>query len=279
MNLGSRKVGWNQEPSKALPPPPNCSRAVFIRSRVFIILINFLASDLANNHLHGNVSFDNRIHLDLDGPETYIGRKALLLRAPDLISWAATFVCTVIVQHSILAIVTVGLGLFEPADWPPIFGSFGDAYSIRRFWGRSWHQMLRFILSGIGKHVAKNGFKFKRGTSRFYYTQVYITFFLSGLMHAGGDYMLYGYLPLFSLQFFLLQAVGISFENFIIWMTGCISSKLHARVNKTIGYVWVIVWFSWTGPMWIDPMSIAGMQNRPEGVVFRRIFEFWNARS
>jgi hypothetical protein len=135
MNLGWRKVGWNQEPSEALPPPPNCSRAAFTRSRVFIILINFLASELAITHQRGNVSFDNRIHLDSDGPETYIGRKALLLRAPDLISWAAALVCTVIVIHSILAIITVWLGLFEPADWPPYFGSFGDAYSIRRFWG------------------------------------------------------------------------------------------------------------------------------------------------
>jgi Membrane bound O-acyl transferase family len=130
------------------------------------------------------------------------------------------------------------------------------------------------VFSGIGKHVAIRAFKLKPGTSLFSYTQVYISFFLSGLLHATGDYMIRGYLPLFSIQFFMLQALGISFEHFVIWLTTPIHSKLDVRVRKAIGYMWVVVWFCWTAPIWLDPMSAAGQHDRLDGIVFPKIVEF-----
>lgn len=33
------------------------------------------------------------------------------------------------------AIVAVLSGLSRPTDCPPLYGSFSDAYTIRRFWG------------------------------------------------------------------------------------------------------------------------------------------------
>ena len=27
-------------------------------------------------------------------------------------------------------------------DWPPIFGDFRDSFTVRHFWGRSWHQLI-----------------------------------------------------------------------------------------------------------------------------------------
>ena len=36
--------------------------------------------------------------------------------------------------YSILALIAVGLGLSEPRDWRPLFGSVSDAYTVRRFW-------------------------------------------------------------------------------------------------------------------------------------------------
>lgn len=33
------------------------------------------------------------------------------------------------------AIVSVALGLSQPKDCPPLYGSFADAYTVRRFWG------------------------------------------------------------------------------------------------------------------------------------------------
>ena len=33
------------------------------------------------------------------------------------------------------SLVAVGLGLSRPEDWPDTFGSWSDAYTLRRLWG------------------------------------------------------------------------------------------------------------------------------------------------
>ena len=38
-------------------------------------------------------------------------------------------------MYRVLSIVHVGFGLSNPEEWPPLFGSIWDAYSIGRFWG------------------------------------------------------------------------------------------------------------------------------------------------
>src|SRR5271155_2914300 len=38
--------------------------------------------------------------------------------------------------YHICALVTVGIGLTEPALWPSPFGSFTEAYTMRKVWGK-----------------------------------------------------------------------------------------------------------------------------------------------
>ena len=49
------------------------------------------------------------------------------------------------IQYELLAMVGVALGLWEPQLWPPMFGSFWDAYTVRCTWGRVWHGILRRV--------------------------------------------------------------------------------------------------------------------------------------
>lgn len=37
--------------------------------------------------------------------------------------------------YRLLSIISVGLGIDSPSDWPPAFGSMSDAYTLRNFWG------------------------------------------------------------------------------------------------------------------------------------------------
>ena len=37
--------------------------------------------------------------------------------------------------HRFLSLLLVGTGLNRPEDWPPLFGSVWDAYTLRNFWG------------------------------------------------------------------------------------------------------------------------------------------------
>lgn len=49
--------------------------------------------------------------------------------------------------YRIFAIIAVSLGLSAPESNPPCFGSLADAYSVRQFWGKYWHQMFRKVAS------------------------------------------------------------------------------------------------------------------------------------
>ncbi|TEB28472.1 hypothetical protein FA13DRAFT_1793947 [Coprinellus micaceus] len=51
--------------------------------------------------------------------------------------------------------VSIGLGLSEPAQWPPLFGSFLDAYTVQNVWGRVWHQMFRRFVLAHANFVVK----------------------------------------------------------------------------------------------------------------------------
>jgi len=42
-------------------------------------------------------------------------------------------------QYAAIASLTTMLRLYKPHDWPPMFGEWGDAWSVRRFWDRTWH--------------------------------------------------------------------------------------------------------------------------------------------
>jgi hypothetical protein len=46
--------------------------------------------------------------------------------------------------YHICALVAVGLGLTEPALWPPLFGSFTEAYTMRKVWGKR-HSLIPII--------------------------------------------------------------------------------------------------------------------------------------
>ena len=59
----------------------------------------------------------------------------LLLRfAIVIFYWIETLAQLSLASH-ILSFVTVALGVHQPVDWPPMFDSLGEAYSVRQFWG------------------------------------------------------------------------------------------------------------------------------------------------
>jgi hypothetical protein len=39
------------------------------------------------------------------------------------------------VHYRVLSLVSVGLGVSSPHQWPPLFGFITEAYTLRRFWG------------------------------------------------------------------------------------------------------------------------------------------------
>lgn len=109
----------------------------------------------------------------------------------------------------------------------------------------------------------------KKGTKTSFYVQLYVAFALSGIMHAAGDYSSLGnWSEGGALRFFLLQAVGITIETTVI----DIAKRLSVGGSwHYVGYLWVIMWFTYTVPHWMDPLHRAGFASTSNFGILDRI--------
>jgi len=145
---------------------------------------------------------------------------------------------------------------------------------------------------GLGRLVANKLLKFPRGTYRSSYTQLYFAFFLSGFLHFAGDFMFERRLVYYSFKFFLLQAVVITFENFVIYVTrgllrqrgielkpGKLDGSWGGAVLKAVGYCWVTLWFCLTLPVWLDEPDTKGFGSIDRGPITQFLLDTWKQRT
>ena len=125
---------------------------------------------------------------------------------------------------------------------------------------RVWHQMLRKMVIGHADFIAKQLRLPKNAFTTCF--KLFIAFFVSGLIHHSAEYIIYQKWTGHSLEFFLLQAVAITFEDIIISLAvrAGLSSKPN-RLYKFIGFVWVFAWFTYTLPLLLDNMIHAGIMD------------------
>lgn len=126
------------------------SRGVFLRQAALRIIICYIALDVmtsqhTDHRLNTNkyfsmqqISIFRRLH-EVSGTE-------LLMRAPAVIGMRLIMISFQEVSYSLVAFLAVLLGLSEPKDWPPFYGSVLDAYSMRRFWKYVLYCMTRTLL-------------------------------------------------------------------------------------------------------------------------------------
>ena len=144
------------------------------------------------------------------------------------------------------------------------------------------------MLSGVGKLVANDILKFPRGTILSAYTQLYVSFLLSGIIHFGGDYLAERRVVLRSIKYFLLQAVAIMFEDIVIYVAkrsllvvgikltpGKLDGTRIGAIVRVIGYCWVILWFSWAFPIWQDGLSVLGLSTMDRKPLAQFMFNAW----
>jgi hypothetical protein len=104
--------------------------------------------------------------------------------------------------------------------------------------------------------------------------KLFIAFFISGLIHKSAEYILYQKWAGHAIEFFLLQAVAIICEDIIISLAARagFTSKPNA-FYKSIGFVWVFAWFTYSLPMWIDEMIHGGIMD--DGLNFSLVLGLW----
>ncbi|KAJ8507018.1 hypothetical protein ONZ45_g10568 [Pleurotus djamor] len=241
-----RRVGWTDEPTDVLPPPPKQkTNAAYAAYLLLQLGINILLVDLVGTAL-------NRfplVFLDPSRGDALYGFSWVYRSAYVALFGYCQYV-TLSAAHTVWMLVLTATGRWEPSQFRPLFGSWKQAYTVRKFWGRTWHQLLRRIFKAHGDLVTKRilGLPTKgRFTS---YTQLYIAFILSGVIHYWAELMPVGHWHSHSVRFFLIQAAGVHCEDIVI----AIASRLGFRESlfwRIVGYVWILQWFTWSVPFWL----------------------------
>ena len=192
------------------------------------------------------------------------------IRVSLAVRWIWIAIYEIEAAHAVLAILFVGiLRLDTEEEWPPLFGSFTEAYSLRNFWGRSWHRIANRSYMNLGCCVSRRIVGFKPSTASESITRVFVVFLVSGLAHSliswcSGDkqhYMLDTY-------FFILNFLGGGLEIvFSKWLDLMIKTdarsktSIHTRsarmvaLKKMMGYCWVFCFFFWAVPKWQYPRA------------------------
>ncbi|KAL1672731.1 hypothetical protein EV122DRAFT_224064 [Schizophyllum commune] len=100
--------------------------------------------------------------------------------------------------------------------------------------------------------------------------KVYATFFVSGVIHSSGDARILGsWSASRALPFFLTQATAIIFERGVIHVAKKTLSLRDAWYWRVVGVLWTFTLLGATLPMWIDPISAAGVMD--EGADFSAV--------
>ncbi|KAJ5111435.1 hypothetical protein N7532_001970 [Penicillium argentinense] len=167
--------------------------------------------------------------------------------------------------YRLLSILFVGLGIDDPSNWPPAFGSVVDCYTLRNFWGKFWHQFMRQPFTSLSKFVARDilGLPFPSVLER--YMNLFLVFLFSSMFHVIVD--LLQSVPIEhsgSIPFFMTFVIGIVVEDAIqeLWQR-LLPSDAQSDSAKTpfpplwqriIGYTWVMVWLAITSTWYFTPM-------------------------
>ncbi|TFK66885.1 hypothetical protein BDN72DRAFT_888993 [Pluteus cervinus] len=248
----ARNVGWNTEIVN-LPPRPTTGRWRFVLNNLFRAAWFFLVIDIGQAYQHSNPMFL------LSGPAAVsIKSQGYFRRCIGIVAFQSAAYGLLSLQYSLASAFLVAVGISESKHCPNLFGSWADSYTLRRFWGCTWHQVLRRFMTSCGRYTS-GLLGFRPGTSGSSYTQLYVAFGISAIIHSlGGDLMIGSEYLGSSAPFFMSQAVAITFEDLVIAVVQRLGLKVPSKLAHIIGYIWVFVWFSISMPWMLDPYLRAG---------------------
>jgi hypothetical protein len=251
INIALRGIGWRFQ-VKNIPPgkSPDYPRSKFVVESLANPIWYFAFADLGAAYIKstplGKVPLTKTLH-DEPFPKGWaIGAFIFLLTRWALIS-----------LYSLFAAVTVGLHLYEPWEWPPLFGRLSDACSVRRFWAHTWHQMMRSTAEPPVNYLLHDVLKMRRGTYLSNYGKVFGAFFWAYLMHVYGS-ILAGGKDAGDWNFFMGQAVAIWVEETVVRVARVMGMPEGTRPGRIMGYVWTTAWMSYSLMGWTNETGAGG---------------------
>jgi hypothetical protein len=126
-----RGVGWHHEIPRLPQNPPSynssLNRKAFVLSRLYTLVI-CVAVQVAFLYI-------NAANPALAPGARPLVHQSLYIRVLSTLGLGAPALVNINAQHCAMSVVLVALGISQPADWPPLFGSLKDAYTVQNFWG------------------------------------------------------------------------------------------------------------------------------------------------
>ncbi|KKK16037.1 hypothetical protein ARAM_004618 [Aspergillus rambellii] len=182
---------------------------------------------------------------------------ACLVRLLATVSFGIVTRAAIVAGYTGAGVVSVLLGLSEPAAWPPVFGSLAEAWCLRRFWGIAWHQTLRQLLSANANYLASL-LGVSPSSRRGYFFRLAFAFAVSGAVHSLVD-MAFGVSLVKSggIWFFALQVPGCVLESAVQSIASPLGNCTRLSTKRKIGYCWVVLFLLCATPVWITPILLA----------------------
>ncbi|CAA7260718.1 unnamed protein product [Cyclocybe aegerita] len=248
-----RAIGWSHSaaPTGKLPPrPTQQTKKSFAIAQMWYIVRCIAVCGVVISFARVNPYFDRR------ADPTQVRGYARLWRLGSVL-YPVMICLSMSVHYTALSVVSVWSGMSEPQDWPRLFGSPWGMYTVRRVWGTEWHQLFRGVFTVHAEFLAKVLHLPPKSKITTYF-KLFIVLTLSAFMHLVGDYAVFhGWTRSGALHTFILQAVAIVLEDRFLAMARKAGFK-ETQFSRCLGYVWVIVWFSFSLPYWIDPAVPVG---------------------
>lgn len=130
-----RFVGTRFE-ARNTPKSASKSSREFCRRTFFTIVVSYVVLDSINAQNDPDIA--NRFLTLKNVPVlTRLNEVTLeegIIRMFTVLAAGMSLVCVQGGMYYVFALLAVSLGISEPAEWPPFFGPFGEAYTLRRFW-------------------------------------------------------------------------------------------------------------------------------------------------
>ena len=115
-------------------PANSSARKRFVMSRIMLSIACLAVFHLTLLHRPQQPSDDLALREGARYDRFTRARSSVPQRFWQVAVWTAGVVSEMSFLQATAAALSVGIGAFEPQDWPPMFGSPIHAYSVRRFW-------------------------------------------------------------------------------------------------------------------------------------------------
>ncbi|KAF1851344.1 uncharacterized protein K460DRAFT_270563 [Cucurbitaria berberidis CBS 394.84] len=191
-----------------------------------------------------------------------LNTREMYFRLETVFDWCIISMVLYEAYHSLCAVLFVGiLRLDMPSEWSlSLCGGVAEAWSVRRYWGKHWHNYIYHSFSAHVKIVTRGWLGLGRGRLETRLVENGLVFLVSGLMHSlvrwqqdpDGDVWCITI-------WYVAQMLPIVVEDVvqIVWhyfrqRVGISGDDRRVDTLETlVGYVWVLGWFMWSVPKYI----------------------------